>query len=514
MEQRTEQDFFTQPIFVTGAGRSGTSMVMGLFNRAGVWVGECVKGSPDNPGGYFENKRLRDGLLKPILSIHGYDKFGRDPLPEETLEFEHNELPELVRDQLNADGYMYHVPWGYKDAKLLLMWKSFHAAFPKARWTLVKRDKADIIASCKKTGFMNTTNRTDTPRSDEFWDKWVDRYLQAMEEIKADPTVEWYEVGADDIIAGDYGQLMNVIDSCNLRFSAERVRKFVKPEFWKRTKDQKKEASTNDEGQTRLALKMGMNSGRGFILDNIQQSITRQLPQVKEHPVNDQRIAIVGGGPSLEDTIDELQQCVDDGVKLVALNGTHDWLVERGFKPSAMIMVDSRPDNARFVQKPVSTCKYFIASQCHPDVFDALKDNEVYIWHANNSIGEEQILEDYYLKNFRFIIGGSTVLLRGIWLMRTLGFTEMDVFGFDSCDMNGKHHAYDQPENDGCEMREVTCMGKKFQCAAWQASQFDDFQHFIQMFGDKFKLNVHGEGLIAHMMKEGAKLFEQESKSA
>ena len=120
MEQRTEQDFFTQPIFVTGAGRSGTSMVMGLFNRAGVWVGECVKGSPDNPGGYFENKRLRDGLLKPILSIHGYDKFGRDPLPEETLEFEHNELPELVRDQLNADGYMYHVPWGYKDAKLLV----------------------------------------------------------------------------------------------------------------------------------------------------------------------------------------------------------------------------------------------------------------------------------------------------------------------------------------------------------------------------------------------------------
>lgn len=516
MEQRTTKDFFEKPIFVVGAGRSGTSMVMGLFNRAGVWVGETIKGSPENPSGYFENRRLKDGLTKPILSIHGFDKFGRDPIPEETMDIDHDDLTSMVKELLDADGYMYNIPWGFKDAKVLLMWKAWHAAFPKARWILVHRDKEDIVNSILKTAFMCKIGaRSVTQNRDrEFWGKWVDRYRKGMQEIKADRDTEWYEIDSKTIIDGDFSGLLSVMGACDLRFTAERARKFVKPEYWNRTEEQQAEMVRNDDGQTRLALKMGMNAGRGYILDNIQQNITRQLPQVKEHPVNDQRIAIIGGGPSLMDTADELQRCVDDGVKLVALNGTHDWLVEQGYRPSAMVMVDSRPDNVRFVQKPVSTCKYFISSQCHPDVFEALKDNEVYIWHANNNIGEEQILEDYYLKNFRFIIGGSTVLLRAIWLMRTLGFKQMDVFGFDSCDMNGKHHAYDQPENDGCEMREVTCMGKKFQCAAWQASQFDDFQHFIQIVGDKFELNVHGDGLIAHMMKEGANLFQQESKSA
>ena len=95
--------------------------------------------------------------------------------------------------------------------------------------------------------------------------------------------------------------------------------------------------------------------------------------------------------------------------------------------------------------------------------------------------------------------------------MRMLGFTKMDLYGFDSCYMDGEHHAYEQVENDECEVRELVCMGETFQCAAWMASQFDDFQHFITNLGDKFELNVHGNGLIAHMMNEGAKLLNDKT---
>jgi len=75
--------------------------------------------------------------------------------------------------------------------------------------------------------------------------------------------------------------------------------------------------------------------------------------------------------------------------------------------------------------------------------------------------------------------------------------------------MGGEHHAYNQIENDECEVHDLVCMGKTFKCAAWMASQFEDFQRFIISLGDKFELNVHGNGLIAHMMKEGAKLSEK-----
>lgn len=513
MEQRTKDDFFRQPIFIVSTGRSGSSMVAGLFNRAGMWVGECVKGSPDNPSGFYENKRLRDGLAKPILALHGYDRFGRDPIPEETMDFPEKDIPTMVKDHLDADGYLYHVPWGFKDAKLSLMWKPFHRAFPDAIWVIVDRDKEDILDSIEKTDFMQAGARSNE-RDRAFWSKWVDRYQKGIDEIKAAPDTVWYELKSQDLIDGKFDDLISVLAACGLRFNEERARQFINPEYWKRSKQEKKDEKLNEDGMSRLALNMGMNAGRGHILDNIQANIRRQLPQCKEHEIQDQRIAIIGGGPSLEHTKDELQQCVDEGVKLVALNGTHDWLLDHGYRPSAMIMVDSRPDNVDFVQRPVDSCKYLIASQCDTSVFEALKNNKVWIWHAQNNIGEQEILEDYYLKNFRFVIGGSTVMLRGIWLMRMLGFKQMEIFGFDSCYMDGKHHAYDQPLNDGCEIREVTCMGKKFQCAAWMASQFDDFQHFIQAVGDKFELNVHGNGLIAHMMQEGAKLFEQESKSA
>lgn len=515
MEARTPDDFFRQPIFVVSCGRSGSSMVMGLLHRAGLWVGECLKGSPENPAGFFENIRLKDGVVKPILSIHGYDKKGMLSVPEETLSFYSSDIPELVKDHLESDGYQYHVPWGYKDSKLLLMWASFHKAFPKARWVIVQRNREDTLASMKRTGFINTPEvRKEIEADASFLEKRVDRYQKGIDEIKNCAGLQWYTVDADEIISGNYGSLINTIEACGLRFNEERARKFVDPKIWNRTSEQMHKEVLNEDGRTKLSLKMGMNAGRGYILDNIQLNIQRQLPQAKEYITNDTRIAIIGGGPSLSYTTDELQRCVDDGAKLVALNGTHDWLLDHGYRPSAMVMVDSRPENVRFVQRPVDTCKYFISSQCHPDVFEALKDNEVHIWHASNGIGEEQILEDYYYKNFRFCIGGSTVLLRAIWLMRMLGFIKMDVFGFDSCYMNGKHHAYEQPENDGCEIKEITCMGETFQCAAWMASQFEDFQHFIKKFGDKFELNVHGAGLVSHMMREGANLFEQENKSA
>jgi len=515
MEQRTANDFFRQPIFIVSTGRSGTSMVTGLLNRAGMWVGEYHKGDRDNPGGYFENKRIKDGVIKPILTFSGYDRHGRHPLPEETLDLPHEEFGNLIKAHLDADGYQYHVPWGFKDAKMVLMWPTLHKAFPDARWVIVKRNREDVIKSLSRARFMAQPMAGLIKDDSDFLGKWFDRYQRGIDEIKSCPEIEFYEVDSDQILSGDYSSLLRTADALNLRLNDERIRNYVKPEWWGRTVEERSSVVLNENGQTRLALNMGMNAGRGYILDNIQTNIRRQLPQVKEHQINhDYDVVLVGGGPSLAHTKDELKQCVDEGKKLVALNATHDWLVINGFRPSAMVMVDSRPENARFVQRPVKGCKYFIASQCHPDVFEALKDHEVYIWHASNGVGEEQILEDYYFKNFRFVIGGSTVLLRAIWLFRMLGFIKMDVFGFDSCYMDGNHHAYEQPENDGCEVQTLTCMGKQFQCAAWMASQFDDFQHLIQRFGDKFELNVHGNGLISHMMQEGAKLFEQENDSA
>jgi hypothetical protein len=49
----------TRPIVVIGHPRSGTSLVCGLLNRAGVWCGFMREPDATNPKGDFENEQLR-----------------------------------------------------------------------------------------------------------------------------------------------------------------------------------------------------------------------------------------------------------------------------------------------------------------------------------------------------------------------------------------------------------------------------------------------------------------------
>lgn len=75
-----------------------------------------------------------------------------------------------------------------------------------------------------------------------------------------------------------------------------------------------------------------------------------------------------------------------------------------------------------------------------------------------------------------------------------------------------KHHAYEQKENDGATIFPVSVTGGRvFQCTAPQASQAQEFITMIQMLGDELKLEVYGDGLLAHILKMGASLSDLQS---
>jgi type II secretory pathway pseudopilin PulG len=81
---------------------------------------------------------------------------------------------------------------------------------------------------------------------------------------------------------------------------------------------------------------------------------------------------IVGGGPSLAENMDKIKELRASGVKLVAINNAYQYCLDNGVTPSAFVMVDGRDFNKRFVENVVDDCKYFIASQCDPSVFEEL----------------------------------------------------------------------------------------------------------------------------------------------
>jgi hypothetical protein len=253
---------------------------------------------------------------------------------------------------------------------------------------------------------------------------------------------------------------------------------------------------------------------------NIRSAMARGLPQARgTHAINPARLCLVGGGPSLNDTLDALRQQAAEGAKLVALNNTYNWIIDQGLRPSAYVQVDARPTNRRFLETHglVKDCSYFLASHLDPVFFDLVAGwPNVYLFHAvaGDDPQEFDILNEFYFGRWQPIDGGSTVLLRAIRLFSLLGFREFDLYGCDSCHRGDQHHAYPQPENDTDEPQWVQVAGRDFWASPWQISQAMEFVEFVKARGAEFQLRIHGDGLLAHMLRAGSEAFDAQQITA
>lgn len=194
---------------------------------------------------------------------------------------------------------------------------------------------------------------------------------------------------------------------------------------------------------------------------------------------------------------------VAKGFKCVAVNGSANWLRENNLTPKVHILLDARPSNARFVEQPDPKCRYLIASQCHPKVFERLKDCDVTLWHSGGDTVKD-ICERYYFGRYLTIGGGSTVATRALHLLYLLGFRKIAIYGMDSCWLNGEHHAYPQPENDRDKVIACRVGRRKFQCTAWQVSQANEFVQMQPRIPKDLELAIEGDGLIAYAFQRTA----------
>ncbi len=262
---------------------------------------------------------------------------------------------------------------------------------------------------------------------------------------------------------------------------------------------------------------MRVNQSAWIIAKNIRHNITRQFPQFTAYDAQPyQHIAIVGGGWSLNDpkVYEELRQLYFEGTKLVALNGAGKWLMERNMRPSMMICMDSRPQNIEFLRDPIPNCKYLIASQCDPSMFDICEDRDTTIFHLYCDADDEEKhsatinahLDNFYNKRWTKVPTAGTAGICAPMMCRMLGFEFQHLFGIDSCYApTGEHHAYPQSWNDdeGAVLFEASD-GRVFRASAWQASQAQTFVEMISVHGNQIQMSVHGDGLIAHLLKIAA----------
>lgn len=250
-----------------------------------------------------------------------------------------------------------------------------------------------------------------------------------------------------------------------------------------------------------ITIHARLNTDLDQLRQNVLTNIKRGHEQVWPHIEQDTIIALVGGGPTLLDTLDELREAQEAGAKVVALANAAHILVENGITPSACVLLDGRPNNVNFIVDDLD-CKYFVASQCDTSVFDKLEaqKRKIYIWHAINNEEEFEDVHEHYEK-WVPIQGGPTIMLRGLRLFSVLGYSRFDIFGFDSCVVDGSHHAYDQCAADEETTTKIGCNGKDFDVRAVDIQQAFEFMKMVKVFGQNWQMRVHGDGLIEHLIR-------------
>src|SRR5574343_327846 len=218
------------PILITGCARSGTSMTAGIVNLCGAFGGKTAPGNRYNKKGMFENVKIREDITKPFLYSLGVDPFCQKKLPDinvinKIAEAEGEKLRASVTGVLVEQGWDSRSIWFYKGAKMCLLWPLWNAAFPNARWILVRRKRQDIINSCLRTGFMR--GRTGIAG----WDDRVSTHMLRFEEMER-AGLMLREVWPQKMIHGDFSEIESVIHWCGLSWKEKEAKDFISPSDW------------------------------------------------------------------------------------------------------------------------------------------------------------------------------------------------------------------------------------------------------------------------------------------
>jgi hypothetical protein len=220
-------------------------------------------------------------------------------------------------------------------------------------------------------------------------------------------------------------------------------------------------------------------------------------------PATSGTAVLCGSGPSLRDSIEQIEAHVKRGDFVVAIKGAHDYLINRGVIPTAGLAIDPQP-KIYHTFTPNKKVKYYFASQVHPSVFNKFKGYDVNVLHLFSNIPPDEMGD---LIGNKFLIGGgSTSGLRAITLTFVLGYRNFHLYGFDSC----MHDGIRKITGEGQQHKKLVNVhvgspdSKEVYVAdAAMAAQADEFEKMIQFLAQMAPIHIttHGYGLIPAVSK-------------
>ena len=210
-------------------------------------------------------------------------------------------------------------------------------------------------------------------------------------------------------------------------------------------------------------------------------------------------IAIVAGGPSLNDTYPDLKRFK----RIMVCGSAHNHLVSKlGIRPTWTVVCDPDSISARYITEPSPGTKFLIASACADEVFQVVSKWDFAVWNCGDELIDSKKWDDQGV----VFGGGCTVLTRAIYLAGSFGFWNMHFFGCDTSIREDAHHAYDflTPEEQLGDVVpiQITLDGPKYMVPKYLVGQLFDLKTLINANAHRIRVTVHGDGVFAEMMAE------------
>lgn len=179
---------------------------------------------------------------------------------------------------------------------------------------------------------------------------------------------------------------------------------------------------------------------------NVAHALSLGLPELSEMPKRWGPLSIVANGPSARSFDVEMAARWHHAgeaalVETLALNGAGQLFVAKGCAPTWWAACDPGEIVAGFLREAPPGTVYLVASQCHPSVFEALKDRDVLLWHLHDEDNYSDLIEGR-LQLLRL----SSIGLMAFEIARALGFDNVETWGWDGCLFGQRFHATDQPD--------------------------------------------------------------------
>ena len=202
-------------------------------------------------------------------------------------------------------------------------------------------------------------------------------------------------------------------------------------------------------------------------------------------------LRIIANGPSSLDA-------PLDGPTL-ALNGAYNLFMNSGRFPTMWAACDPQGLVADFLPDTLSPeTLYLPASKCDPKVFAKLEGLNKRIWDVAD-----------YVTTGRPVYCASSITSCSIGLMVQRGWTRFEVWGWDCCFLDGRHHAHEQ-QGVGVETIEIECDGRRFVTTrTWLAEALDVANKLKPVF-DYMGLEIvlKGDGFLKHFLNGSSAVLQ------